>query len=161
MLTEWKLVFFIAFFSLLLFPFLLCSWINLCEGIIKFSLGHANFLKPEDFFLMASCEIFGWLLNVCTRPLCQPFFCVTIHPCRALTVLTEEGWASHVVHPQRTSESHEWGSWKMRLDLGLIATNSLRSDSVGLLSLSFTASFTVSSPQFAEDLYLQWSYHFL
>lgn len=79
---------------------------------------------------MGSCEIFDWLLNIGRRPSCQPFFCMTVHPCGALTVLAEEGWASHVIHPQRTYESHEWRSWKMCRDLGLIAASSLCSESV-------------------------------
>lgn len=128
-LTEWKPVSLIAFCSLLLFPFLLCTLIYLCWGI-KFFLGCANFWKSEDSFLIASCEIFGWLLNIRIRLLCQLFFCMTVYRCGVLTVLAEEGWASHVSHPQRTCESHEWGSWKTHFDLDLIAAGSLCSDSV-------------------------------
>lgn len=133
MLTEWKLVIFIASCSSLLFPFILCSWINFFKALLSFPLEMLIFWhqKISSLWLHKKILIDYWMYyTLCPFSLAEQW-----------QISLREG-GNPILYILRGLV--QAGSWQ-RHPLTLVWSHRLSSDSVDFLNFNFTASFTVSS----------------
>lgn len=138
MLTEWKLVSFIASCSSLIFPFILLSWISFIKALLSFPLEMLIFRnqKSSSLWLHEKFLIDYWMYyTACPFSLAEQWqICLRegenpmpyLH--RGLVQAMSEGAGKGIFWP--------WFDHP----------NSPCSDSVDFLSFNFTASFAVSRP---------------